>query len=258
MISASVSFSTPPCAARPATHNAPGMNQRFVLIVASVLAFHALALWALQAGFVRRAVDQVVPAAVMVEFITLPQPQATPVPVPAPPTSASAPKPVIAEPRSLPKPKPTPKPLPTPVAEPDPLPTTTAPIPDFPPPPLATAASTPAAAVSARPSASPAPPAPPAPPKIELPTSRASYLNNPRPPYPSLSKRLGEQGRVVIQVLISAEGTASQASVKTSSGYHRLDQTALQTVLQWRYVPGKRAGAPEAMWFDVPLDFVLE
>jgi protein TonB len=32
----------------------------------------------------------------------------------------------------------------------------------------------------------------------------------------------------------------------------------LATVLAWRYVPGKRGGVPEAMWMDVPIQFVLE
>ena len=114
------------------------------------------------------------------------------------------------------------------------------------------------APVEATPARAAAPPAPQAPPKIELPSSHATYLNNTPPAYPPLSKRMGEQGRVVIRALISAEGIAGQASVKTSSGYQRLDQTALRTVLQWRYVPGKRAGVPEAMWFNIPLDFVLE
>jgi periplasmic protein TonB len=45
---------------------------------------------------------------------------------------------------------------------------------------------------------------------------------------------------------------------QTSSGFQRLDDTAVQTVLRWRYVPGKRAGVPEAMWFNVPITFVLE
>ena len=103
-----------------------------------------------------------------------------------------------------------------------------------------------------------APPAPPAPPRIELPSSSADYLNNPPPPYPPLSKRLGEQGKVVIRAFIDANGTATQAEVRTSSGYDRLDQAALQTVLKWRYVPGKRAGVAEGMWFNVPIHFVLE
>jgi protein TonB len=70
--------------------------------------------------------------------------------------------------------------------------------------------------------------------------------------------RLGEQGKVVVRVFIDTNGTPSQGSIHTSSGYDRLDQTALRTVLKWRYVPGKRAGVPQAMWFNVPLSFVLE
>jgi protein TonB len=72
-----------------------------------------------------------------------------------------------------------------------------------------------------------------------------------------LSKRLGEQGKVVIRTLIDADGTAQQAQIKQSSGFDRLDQAALATALKWRYVPGKRAGVAEAMWFDVPFHWVL-
>ncbi|TSE18221.1 hypothetical protein Taqua_02559 [Tepidimonas aquatica] len=100
--------------------------------------------------------------------------------------------------------------------------------------------------------------APPAAARIELPSASAAYLNNPPPPYPALSRRLGEQGRVVLRVRIEPDGTASAAEIRTSSGYERLDQAALQAVLRWRYVPGKRNGVPEAMWFLVPVQFVLQ
>ena len=73
-----------------------------------------------------------------------------------------------------------------------------------------------------------------------------------------MSKRLNEQGKVVVRALIGTDGTASQASIKSSSGYDRLDQAALATVLKWRYVPGKRGGVAEAMWFDVPVNWVLQ
>ncbi len=62
----------------------------------------------------------------------------------------------------------------------------------------------------------------------------------------------------MVRAFIEANGTATKAEIRTSSGYERLDQAALQTVLKWRYVPGKRAGAAEAMWFNVPIHFVLE
>ncbi|MBA2676675.1 energy transducer TonB, partial [Ramlibacter sp.] len=102
------------------------------------------------------------------------------------------------------------------------------------------------------------PPAPPAPPKVELPSSDADYLQNPKPAYPPMSRRMGEQGKVVLRVLIGADGNAQKAEIKQSSGFDRLDQAGLQTVQKWRYVPGKRNGVPEAMWFDVPINFVLE
>jgi periplasmic protein TonB len=93
---------------------------------------------------------------------------------------------------------------------------------------------------------------------VQLPSSSAAYLNNPRPPYPPLSRRLGEQGKVVVRVFIETDGTASRAEVQQSSGFERLDRTAVETVLRWRYVPGKRAGVAEAMWFNIPINFVLE
>ncbi len=250
MTSASASLPFSPSAnllERPAP---PNMNRR-ILIVASVVTFHAFALWALQAGFLRHEVERVMPAEVVVELIELPQPQIAPAPEPVPPPP---PTPVpVSQPK--PRPKLSPTPVPEPVMEPAPEPTLNTPAADDPPPTLAPPSAAPAEALPAKP---PAPPAPPAPPKIELPSSHASYLNNAPPRYPALSKRLGEQGRVVVRALIDPNGTASQATVKTSSGYERLDQTAVQTVLKWRYVPGKRAGVPEAMWFNIPLDFVLE
>lgn len=92
---------------------------------------------------------------------------------------------------------------------------------------------------------------------VELPSSSADYLNNPKPPYPAMSKRLGEQGTVVVQVLIGVDGTASHASIKRSSGFERLDRASLETALKWRYAPGKRAGAPEPMWYDIPFNWLL-
>jgi len=95
-------------------------------------------------------------------------------------------------------------------------------------------------------------------PAFSLPSSEAHGLNNPKPAYPRMSRRLNEQGQVVIRVFVAADGSPQQGEVKTSSGYDRLDQEALRTVLRWRFVPGQRLGTPEAMWFNVPVNFVLE
>lgn len=93
---------------------------------------------------------------------------------------------------------------------------------------------------------------------VSLPSMDADYLNNPAPPYPRMSRRMGEQGTVMVRVFINTEGRAEKAEIRTSSGYVRLDDTALETVKRWRYVPGTRAGVPEAMWFNVPIRFVLD
>ena len=111
--------------------------------------------------------------------------------------------------------------------------------------------STTATAASARPAPSNAA-------TLVLPSSDADYLNNPPPAYPRMSRRMGEQGTVLVRVFISAEGRAEKAEIRTSSGYPRLDEAALETVQRWRYVPGQRAGRPEAMWFNVPIRFVLD
>ncbi len=212
------------------------MNRRLV-IAASVVLFHIAALWALQSGLLKRAVEVIVPAEVLSEFISPPAPK---IDVPQP----SAPKPQLQQP-----PKRQAPPAPLPVATPAPAPAPAAP--------MGLSTPQPAAPVVAAPAAT-GPTTPAASSRLELPSSDAAYLNNPKPPYPVLSKRLGEQGKVVVRVLIGVDGTAQQAEIRTSSGYDRLDQAALTTVLKWRYVPGKRGGVAEAMWFNVPINFVLE
>lgn len=95
-------------------------------------------------------------------------------------------------------------------------------------------------------------------PAFSLPSSEAQGLNNPKPAYPKQSRRLNEQGQVLIRVFVAADGSPQQGEIKTSSGFDRLDQEALRTVMRWRFVPGQRFGTPEAMWFNVPVNFVLE
>jgi protein TonB len=95
-------------------------------------------------------------------------------------------------------------------------------------------------------------------PAFSLPSSEAHGLTNPKPAYPRQSRRLNEQGQVVIRVFVAADGSPQQGEIKTSSGFDRLDQEALRTVMRWRFVPGQRLGTPEAMWFNVPVNFVLE
>jgi len=86
----------------------------------------------------------------------------------------------------------------------------------------------------------------------------AAYLQNPEPGYPMLSKRLGEEGKVLLRVLVNPEGLAEQVEVRQSSGHARLDQAALGTVRRWRFTPARRGADRLAAWVLVPLSFQLD
>ena len=86
----------------------------------------------------------------------------------------------------------------------------------------------------------------------------ADYLRNPSPPYPPRSRRLGEEGKVILRVLVSPEGTAQQVDIKASSGISRLDESAQRTVRTWKFIPAKRSGIAVESWVLVPILFKLE
>ncbi|MFA6122019.1 MAG: energy transducer TonB [Sideroxydans sp.] len=90
------------------------------------------------------------------------------------------------------------------------------------------------------------------------PDYRADYLNNPRPPYPMVARRMGYNGKVILNVEVLAEGRAGQVLLHKSSGYEILDNAALQTVKTWKFSPAKRLGQPVTQWFLVPIKFSLE
>ncbi len=100
---------------------------------------------------------------------------------------------------------------------------------------------------------------PPSPVQLDAePDYRADYLNNPRPPYPLVARRMGYQGKVVLNVEVLAEGRAGEVKLQTSSGYDILDNAALQTVKTWKFSPATRFGQPVTQWFLVPIKFSLE
>lgn len=90
------------------------------------------------------------------------------------------------------------------------------------------------------------------------PDYKADYLNNPRPPYPLVARRMGYHGKVVLNVEVLAEGKAGQVLLYQSCGHDVLDNAALQTVKTWRFAPARRMGQPVTQWFLVPIKFSLE
>jgi len=167
---------------------------------------------------------------------------------------------VTTPPRPKPPP-PLPKPLPprpqpvTPVSAPPPVLAVASPVE----PPVAasfTVAPQPPAPVSA-PAIVAAPTPAPAPALIDA-RFDADYLDNPKPLYPHASRRLGEEGKVVLRVYVSAEGDAKQVEVKHSSGFQRLDLAAEKAVARWRFVPARRGEQAVTAWVVVPIVFSLD
>ena len=86
----------------------------------------------------------------------------------------------------------------------------------------------------------------------------ADYLKNTAPPYPPQSRRLGEEGKVILRVHVSPEGIAEEVEIRTSSGSSRLDDSALRTVRTWKFISAKRGNSAVASWVLVPIIFKLE
>lgn len=85
----------------------------------------------------------------------------------------------------------------------------------------------------------------------------ANYLSAPAA-YPSLSQRLGEEGRVLLRVDVSADGRPLTVTLKTSSGFVRLDEAAIKAVARWQFKPARQNGRAVASRVDVPILFKLK
>lgn len=94
--------------------------------------------------------------------------------------------------------------------------------------------------------------------KPTAPMVDASHRGNRKPNYPAVSRRLGEEGVVMVRVLVKADGTAGDVRLEQSSGFPRLDQSAVDAVKRWKFKPGMRGTTPVDEWFSIPVEFNLE
>lgn len=106
------------------------------------------------------------------------------------------------------------------------------------------------AVASTKPSAAPAVP-------IREPQYQSATLRNPAPSYPPLSRRFGEQGSVMLRVLVSATGEPLQVELLSSSGHARLDAAARKMVAKWRFIPAQQGQEKIQAWVRVPVVFQL-
>lgn len=99
----------------------------------------------------------------------------------------------------------------------------------------------------------------PAAPVIETRAKADPRHPNSRPAYPPTSRRLEEQGTVVLVLYVQEDGRVGDAKVQKSSGYPRLDDAAvLEAKRSWRFIPAMSGGKPIASWHPVAVTFRLE
>jgi periplasmic protein TonB len=98
------------------------------------------------------------------------------------------------------------------------------------------------------------------------PTAEVAPRNDPRRPntipesaYPPQSRRSGEEGEVILNVLVLETGKVGEVKIEKSSGFERLDEAAVNYVQRnWRYLPGTRDGKPVSMWKAVKVTWKVK
>jgi TonB family protein len=81
---------------------------------------------------------------------------------------------------------------------------------------------------------------------------------NPKPPYPLVSRRMMEQGAVDLRLCLTNQGRIESVVVTKSSGYKRLDNSALETVKTWKFSPLEMVEASSSDCYRLPIHFKLE
>jgi len=87
--------------------------------------------------------------------------------------------------------------------------------------------------------------------------SQVAYLVQPAPHYPPESRRIHEQGLVMLRVLIDASGHAKTIEIYKSSGHPRLDEAARAAVARAVFKPYMDGGIARAAAAFVPVEFTL-
>lgn len=223
--------------------------------LAAVIGVHALVVAALLAYQPTRQLlaDG---APVFVRMIEPEPPKPLPVEPPPPPPKAIVKPPPPPPKKAVTQPPPPPvQQLAIPESAPAPV-RIEAPVPPPEPPKPVEVAPAPAPSPPAPPVAAAPPPAPPPTPLVP-PNFNAAYLSNPPPVYPAASRRLGEEGKVLVRVFVSSEGLPEKLELRSSSGYGRLDDAAMETIKRWKFVPARQGDKAIAAWVIVPIVFTL-
>jgi TonB family protein len=80
---------------------------------------------------------------------------------------------------------------------------------------------------------------------------------NKPPVYPDREQRAGIEGRVLLIASIGSNGRVARLAVHESSGSVRLDKSAMDAVMTWRFSPALRDGDPVEAEILVPIRFAI-
>jgi protein TonB len=105
----------------------------------------------------------------------------------------------------------------------------------------------------------PEPPGNPVAPSAQSEPARGIAETHTIPDYPVLSRRLGEQGSVLLRIALADDGRIEDVNILYSSGYARLDEAAREWVMRyWRYRPATDNGKPVASAVEASVVFNLK
>jgi protein TonB len=76
--------------------------------------------------------------------------------------------------------------------------------------------------------------------------------------YPSFSKRSGEQGEVVVRLIIDESGSVEDVALLRSSSYPRLDRAASEIGKRYRFKPILVNGSPTRISTNLLIKFNLK
>jgi protein TonB len=97
----------------------------------------------------------------------------------------------------------------------------------------------------------------PMPPVIVDPQGDSRYPLT-EPEYPVSEIRLQHEGTVWLSIQILPNGRVGAVRVDQSSGFVKLDESAMREARRWRMKPGTQDGVATAMWKRVPVTFRLK
>lgn len=89
------------------------------------------------------------------------------------------------------------------------------------------------------------------------PKINSRYMSAFQPPYPPGKQRLGEEGVVVVRVLVGPDGRVKQVERISADDHAFYAATVQQALKKWRFTPATRDGVPVEGWREMTVRFEM-